>query len=44
MNLVLDSSVIAELFIDEKDSGSAAELLEKSSVSDCIEGINSGDL
>ena len=34
MNLVLDSSVIAKLFIDEKDSDSAAELLEKSSASD----------
>ena len=30
MNFVLDSSVIAKLFIDEKDSDMAAELLEKS--------------
>ncbi|MBU7030088.1 MAG: type II toxin-antitoxin system VapC family toxin [Theionarchaea archaeon] len=34
MNLVLDSSVIAKLFIDEKDSDKATELLEKSSTKD----------
>lgn len=31
MNLVLDSSVVAKLFIDEKNSDKAAELFEKSS-------------
>lgn len=34
MNIVLDSSVIAKLFIDEKDSDKAAELFEKSSTTD----------
>ncbi|KYK37346.1 MAG: type II toxin-antitoxin system VapC family toxin [Theionarchaea archaeon] len=34
MNLVLDSSVIAKLFIDEKGSDKATELLEKSSTKD----------
>jgi predicted nucleic acid-binding protein len=34
MNLVLDSSVIAKLFIDEKDSDKAAELFEESSTKD----------
>ena len=34
MNLVLDSSVIAKLFIEEKDSDKAAELFEKSSAKD----------
>ena len=34
MNLVLDSSVIAKLFIDEKDSDTATELFEKSSAGD----------
>lgn len=34
MNFVLDSSVIAKLFIDEKDSDKAAELFEKSNTTD----------
>jgi predicted nucleic acid-binding protein len=36
MNFVLDSSVIAKLFIDEKDSDMAAELLEKSCAKDIV--------
>lgn len=34
MKLVLDSSVIAKLFIDEKDSDKATELFEESSTKD----------
>jgi predicted nucleic acid-binding protein len=34
MNLVLDSSVLAKLFIDETGSDQATELLEKSSAND----------
>ena len=34
MNLVLDSSVVAKLFVDEMDSDTATELLEKSSTKD----------
>ena len=34
MNLVLDSSVVAKLFVDEKDSDKATEIFEKSSTRD----------